>query len=85
MSSFCLKIYPLWGIPRLSGKESACSAGDIGDVVSIPRSQFQEDPPEEEVYSVKCIEMYSLQYSCLGNPMDRSGLQSIGSQRVGHD
>ena len=28
-----------------------------------------------------------LQYSCLGNPMDRraSGLQSIRSQRVGHD
>ena len=29
----------------------------------------------------------SLQYSCLGNPMDRGawGLQSMGSQRVGHD
>ena len=28
-----------------------------------------------------------LQYSCLENPMDRGpgGLQSIGSQRVGHD
>ena len=28
-----------------------------------------------------------LQYSCLGNPLDRraSGLQSMGSQRVGHD
>ena len=27
-----------------------------------------------------------LQYSCLGNPMDRGpgGLQSMGSQRVGH-
>ena len=29
----------------------------------------------------------TLQYSCLGNPMDRGpfGLQSTGSQRVGHD
>ena len=28
-----------------------------------------------------------LQYSCLGNPMDREpgGLQSMGSQRIGHD
>ena len=28
-----------------------------------------------------------LQYSCLGNPIDRGscGLQSVGSQRVGHD
>ena len=28
-----------------------------------------------------------LQYSCLENPMDRGacGLQSMGSQRVGHD
>ena len=29
-----------------------------------------------------------LQYSCLENPMDREepgGLQSMGSQRVGHD
>jgi len=28
-----------------------------------------------------------LQYSCLGNPMDREpgGLQSMESQRVGHD
>ena len=27
----------------------------------------------------------SLQYSCLKNPMDRGALQSMGSQRVGHD
>ena len=28
-----------------------------------------------------------LQYSCLGNPMDREpgGLQSMGSQRIGHN
>ena len=26
-----------------------------------------------------------LQYSCLENPMDRGGLWSIGSQRVGHN
>ena len=31
---------------------------------------------------------YTLQYSCLKNPMDREawgGVQSMGSQRVGHD
>ena len=39
-----------------------------------------EDPLEEGVAT-------HLQYSCLENPMDREepdGLQSIGSQRVGH-
>ena len=65
--------HPQW----LSSKESACSVGDIGDVVSIPG----RSPGGGNVFS----EMYSLQYSCLGNPMDRSGLQSIGSQRVGRD
>ena len=26
-----------------------------------------------------------LEYSCLGNPMEPGGLQSMGLQRVGHD
>ena len=45
---------------------------------SIPRS---ERSPGEENGNL-------LQYSCLGNPMDREepgGLQSIGLQRVRHD
>ena len=28
---------------------------------------------------------YPLQYFCLGNSMEPGGLQSMGSQRVGHD
>ena len=56
------------------GKESACNAGDPG---SIPGS---ERSPGEGNSS-------PLQYSWLENSMDRRacGLQSMGSQRVGHD
>ena len=55
-------------------KESACNAGDLGLIPGLGRS------PEEG-------NGYPLQYSCLENPMDREpgGLQSMGSNRVGHD
>ena len=43
------------------GKESACSAGDTGDVGLIPESG--RSPGEEHGNP--------LQYSCLENPMDR--------------
>ena len=50
------------GLPRgLSGKESACNAGDTGGVGSIPA--LGRSPREENGNP--------LQYSCLGNPMDR--------------
>ena len=51
------------------GKESASSAGDPGSIPWLGRS-----PGEGKGYP--------LQYSCLGNPMDRraSGLQSMGPQ-----
>ena len=52
---------PKRGLPRwLSGKESACNAGDPGDTVAIPglgRSGGRLGNP--------------LQYSCLENPMER--------------
>ena len=56
------------------GKESACNAGNPGSIPGLGRS------PEEG-------NGYSLQYSCLENPMGKEagGLQSMGSQRVGHD
>ena len=64
-------------------KESACNAGDLGSSPGSGRS------PGE-------VNGNPLQYSCLGNPMDRGawkipgtgepgGLQSMGSLRVGHD
>ena len=53
------------GLPwRLSGKESACNAEDVH---LIPG---QEDSPREENGS-------PLQYSCLGNPMDRGVWKAI--------
>ena len=58
-------------------KESACNAADAGYVGSI--SGFGRSPGEGNGNL--------LQYSCLGNSMDRGagGLQSMGLQRVGHD
>ena len=58
-------------------KNPPANAGDLRDVNSIPGSgRFPGGGPGNP-----------LQYSCLENPMDRGpcGLQSMGSQRVGHD
>ena len=44
----------------LSGKESACQAGDVGSITGSGRS------PGEGNGNL-------LQYSCLGNPMNRGG------------
>ena len=46
----------------LSSKESACNAGDVG---SIPGSRIFPGEGTD----------YPLQYSCLGNPMDRGAWQ----------
>ena len=48
---------PQW----LTGKESACNAGDIADVGSIPGSGRSPGGGNGN----------PLQYSCLKNPMDR--------------
>ena len=65
------------GLPRwLSGKESACNAGDTG---SIPGSGISPGEGNGNL----------LQYSCLGNPMDRRASQGCkspwGCKIVGHD
>ena len=61
---------PQW----LSGKESACNAGDMGLIPGLGRS-----PPEG--YG------NPLQYSCLENPMDRGIWWATvrGVARVGHN
>ena len=56
-------------------KAFACSTGDPGSIPGLGRSPGEGNGNP-------------LQYSCLENPMDREepgGLQSTGSQRVGHD
>ena len=53
------------GFPRGSdGKESACSAGDLGLIPGLGRS-----PGEGNIYP--------LQYSCLEDAMDRGAWQAI--------
>ena len=54
------QVHTLSGLPqRLRGKESACSAGNTGDVGSIPGSG--KSPGKGNGYP--------LQYSCLRNPI----------------
>ena len=63
------------GLPRWhSGKEFTCNAGDSGDVGSIPGPGRS---PREGNGNL-------LQYSCLGNPMDREAwrLQSWGHKEL---
>ena len=60
----------------LSGKDSACSVGDAGDVSSIPGSgSFPEEGNGNP-----------LQCPCLGNPMDRGAWWAIVHEaaRVGY-
>ena len=58
------------GLPRwLSGKESACNAGDPGSIARSERSLGERNGN-------------LLQYSCLGNPMDRRAWLAI--VHVGH-
>ena len=58
-----LKELPWW----LSGKESVCNAEDIGDAGSISGSGR----------SLGRGNYKPLQYTCLGNPMDRGAWQAI--------
>ena len=55
-------------------KASACNVGDLGSIPGLGRSPGEGNGNP-------------LQYSCLENPMDEEhgGLQSMGSQRVGHN
>ena len=63
------------GFPGGSGgKASAYNAGDLGSIPGSGRSPGEGNGTP-------------LQHSCLENPMDGGAcrLQSMGSQRVGHD
>ena len=56
-------MYTYMGFPDvLDGKESTCNAGGLGLIPELERS------PGEGI-------RYALQYSCLGNPMDRGAWQ----------
>ena len=61
----------------LVGKESACNAGDIGDVDSVPG--WGRSPEEGNGNP--------LQYSCLENPKERGAWQATvhGVSRVRQD
>ena len=71
---FSLKILNL-NLGGSDGKESACNAGDSGSTPGLGRSHGEGSGNP-------------LQYSCLGNPIDREARQAtvLGvSERVRHD
>ena len=73
MSPLCLTSQ--LGFPSGSdGEESACNAGDLSSIPGSGRSPREGNGNP-------------LQYSCLKIPWmeELGGLQSIGSQKVGHD
>ena len=59
------------------GKESTCNAGDAGDSGSIPGL---EDSLEEGIATHSSILAWRIPWT-----EEPRGLQSMGSQRVGHD
>ena len=64
---------PIWEAP--DGKESACSAGDMGSIPGLRRSPGKGKG-------------YPLQYSCWRIPQTEEpggALQSMGSQSIRHD
>ena len=72
----CIGTWP--GFPRwLSGKESTCSAGDTEDTSSIPGLGRS---PEEEMATHSSILAWEIPWT-----EEPAGLQSMGSQRVGHN
>ena len=79
-----ISIIDLGLIRWIGGKQSACNAGDTGDVCKLlfflttPLSW--EDPLEEEM-TTHCS-ILALRIPWTEEP---GGLQSTGSQRVGHD
>ena len=76
-SSLPLPFIAVWFRDFPGGSDSKASVYNAGDLGSIPGPG--KSPGEGNGNP--------LQYSCLENPMDREPgrLQSIGSQRVGHD
>ena len=71
-------VFTFWELPRwLRGKESPASAGDTRDVGSSPGS---EDLLEGEMATHSSVLAWRIHWR-----EEPDGLQSIGSQRVGHD
>ena len=71
-----LPLFYWWGFPSGSVvKNPPANAGDAGSIPGSGRSPGEENG-------------HPLQYSCLGNPMNRGGLAGYspwGLKRIGHD
>ena len=70
----CFYKFIRWASPWLRGKESPCSAGDVGSIPELERSPGEGND-------------YPLQYSCLENSMDRGGLMGyspLSCKILGH-
>ena len=68
----------MWGFPGgASGKDQPANAGDARETGC---SLGWEDPLEEEMATRSCILAWKIPWT-----EEPGGLQSLGSQRVGHD
>ena len=79
-----LAFYSRGGLPRwLSGKASTCSSGEIDSIPGLGRSLG-----ERNANPLQYPFFFSLQYSCLGNPIERVPCQVINSpwclERIRH-
>ena len=75
ISFFFMADIVYWGFPAGSdGKESACNAGDLGSILGSRRSpgEGNDNPLSILAWRIPWTE-------------EPSGLQSMGSQRVGHE
>ena len=65
LSQASFRMNPPGGFPSgLDGKDSVCNAGDLGSIPGLGRTPGEGNGN-------------SLQYSCLGNSMDRGAWQAI--------
>ena len=62
---------------ELSGKQSVCNAGDTGDLGVIPGWR---DPLGKEMATRSSILAWKIPWT-----EEPGGLQSMGSQRIGHN
>ena len=62
------------------GKASACNAGDLGSIPGLGRSLSWEDPLEKKLATDSSILAWKILWM-----EEPGGLQSVGSQRAGHN
>ena len=69
-----------WAVGGSEVKASASNTGDLGSIPGLGKSMGWEDPLEKEMSTHSSILAWRIPWT-----EEPGGLQSMGSQRVGHD